>query len=90
MDRRAIQRKVLKKDRREREEREDTPESLLNQDGLLVLLGDQDSGGAGRLEGVDEDLVGNHVKLLLVLALHVGGASQTGPARDKKGERKWR
>ena len=60
----------------------DTLESILDEDGLLVLLRDQNGGGARGLEGVDEDLVGNHVELLLVLSLHIGAAGKTGPSRE--------
>mmetsp|Transcript_4906 Transcript_4906/g.13697 ORF Transcript_4906/g.13697 Transcript_4906/m.13697 type:complete len:401 (+) Transcript_4906:60-1262(+) len=51
---------------------------LLHGHGGVLLLGGNDSGAAGALQAGAENVVGDHVQLLLVLALHVDLASQAG------------
>lgn len=46
----------------------------------LVLLGDHEAGGEGRAEHVDKEVVGEHVQLLHLLALHVHVPRHAEPA----------
>lgn len=48
-------------------------------DESFVLLGHEQAGGVGRLEHVDEQIVGEHVQLFHLLPLHIGGARYAEP-----------
>ena len=49
----------------------------------LVLLGDEGAGREGGAEGIDEEVVGQDVQLLLLVSCHVGAASDAIPGGDK-------
>lgn len=51
---------------------------LVEDDGLLFLLRDEDAALARAPHGGDEDVVTDHIQLLLVITRGVGGASQAG------------
>ena len=51
---------------------------LVEQDRLVLLLGDENAAFAGAAHRRHEDIVSDHVQLLLVVAGRVGGAGQTG------------
>lgn len=50
---------------------------LGEEDGLLLLFGDEDGALAGGAHGGDEEVIADDVELLLVVAGGVGGAGQT-------------
>lgn len=56
------------------------PLVLGRDDEALVLLGDHAAGAVGGLQHVEQQLVGQHVQLLHVVARHVHAARQTLPA----------
>lgn len=58
--------------------------SILDKDGLLVLLAHEDRRLAGRPERVDKDLVGEHVELLDLFALHVRRTGKTRHVRKTR------
>lgn len=51
---------------------------LVELDHFLLFFGDEDAALAGAAHRRDEDVIANHVQLLLVVAGGVGGAGQTG------------
>lgn len=53
---------------------ESYPRFRLYDDGFLVLLGYQHAGGEGRLDHVDDEVVGQDVQLLHLVPGHVGAA----------------
>mmetsp|Transcript_4356 Transcript_4356/g.10966 ORF Transcript_4356/g.10966 Transcript_4356/m.10966 type:complete len:205 (-) Transcript_4356:110-724(-) len=59
---------------------EASPLRLGHEDGILVLLGNQNGASATVDEGVNENVVGQHVKLLLVVAsgIHLGRQANPG------------
>ena len=54
--------------------------SLLDDDRVVELLGDEHGCLAGRPEGINHDVVGKDVELLLLLALHIGLTGESDPA----------
>mmetsp|Transcript_102548 Transcript_102548/g.290483 ORF Transcript_102548/g.290483 Transcript_102548/m.290483 type:complete len:247 (+) Transcript_102548:685-1425(+) len=55
-----------------------------HKDGLLILLGDQHGARAAVHQGVDEDVVGQHVQLLLVVACGVHLAREAEQVSDAR------
>lgn len=52
--------------------------ALIEDDGLLFFLRDKETALSRSSHGSDEDIIANHVELLLIVTSGVGGASQTG------------
>lgn len=51
---------------------------LVEDNGLLLFLGNKDTALAGALHGGDKNIIADDVKLLLIIASRVRGTSQTG------------
>lgn len=62
-----------------------SPVLLLNDDGIVKLLRDQDCGLSRRPQGVDHDVVSQDIELFLLLALDVGLASKADTEDDIRG-----
>lgn len=62
------------------------PRLWLDDDGLLVLLRYQHTGGEGRLDHVDHQVVGQDVQLLHLVARHVGAAGDAVTEQTRKTE----
>ena len=55
------------------------PVAVFDENGLLVLLRDEDRGFSGGPETVDHDIVGQYIELLLFLSLNVRLPSHSDP-----------
>lgn len=66
------------------QERGSHPLFGLHDDGLLVLLRHQHAGGEGGFDHVDDQVVGQDVQLLHLVARHVGAAGNAVPSRRGK------
>lgn len=62
------------------------PRLWLDDDGLLILLRYQHTGGEGRLDHVDHQVIGQDVQLLHLVARHVGAAGDAVTEQTRKTE----
>lgn len=64
------------------------PGLWLHDDDLLVLLGHQHAGGERRLDHVDDQVVGQNIQLLHLVARHIGAACDAVTDEIQKIKRK--